>query len=173
MKRKSFKRYFFLLPAVFMMALIFFFSSREAEESTRHSMLIAYYVVDAGDSLGFIDVSSPEERELYASYVDGVVRKSAHMIEFGILSFTVWFGLIFWTDSRKKLYSMTMGICVFYACTDEIHQMFVRGRYGCARDVLVDSAGTAFVLLLIFGIENAVRDSMYMRVSFKDPKGSE
>ena len=145
-----------------MMALIFFFSSREAEESSESSMLIAYYVVDTGDTLGFIDISTPEEREYYAACVEGTIRKAAHMTEFGILSFTVWFGLIFWTDSRKKLYIMTIAICVFYACTDEIHQIFVRGRYASPVDVLIDSVGAVLVLLLIYSIENAVKDSMYM-----------
>ncbi len=152
-----------MIPAVLMMALIFFFSSRESEDSMESSMLIAYYVVDAGNNFGLIDVKTPEEREFLVSIVDGIVRKAAHMTEFGILSFTVWFDLLFWTDSRKKLYLLAVFISLFYAGTDEIHQLFVRGRNGCFADVLVDLSGISIVMLCTFFIESTIQDSLYVQ----------
>ena len=42
-------------------------------------------------------------------------------------------------------------VCVLYAATDEIHQLFVPGRGGQIRDVLIDSigAGTGFIFYFI------------------------
>jgi len=34
-------------------------------------------------------------------------------------------------------------ICVLYAASDEIHQLFIAGRSGEVRDVLIDSAGAS------------------------------
>lgn len=40
---------------------------------------------------------------------------------------------------------------MIYACTDEIHQLFVPGRSGQFRDVMIDSLG-AFIGILILSI---------------------
>jgi VanZ family protein len=39
-----------------------------------------------------------------------------------------------------------------YAATDEIHQLFVPGRYGKFHDVLIDSAGVAVGILICYFI---------------------
>ncbi|MEH6908026.1 VanZ family protein [Neobacillus drentensis] len=46
-----------------------------------------------------------------------------------------------------------IGICLFFAMTDEFHQLFVLGRVAQVKDVLIDSAG-AIVGLVIFRIDN-------------------
>jgi len=40
--------------------------------------------------------------------------------------------------------------CFLYACSDEIHQLFVPGRSGKFTDVLIDSAGALLAVLLCF-----------------------
>ena len=37
---------------------------------------------------------------------------------------------------------VTLAYCVFYAAIDEIHQLFVPGRSGEIKDVLIDSCGS-------------------------------
>ncbi|GKX68088.1 VanZ family protein [Inconstantimicrobium mannanitabidum] len=37
-----------------------------------------------------------------------------------------------------------------YACTDEIHQLFVIGRNGCIRDVFIDTFGGSTYLVLAY-----------------------
>ena len=36
-----------------------------------------------------------------------------------------------------------------YACTDEIHQLFIEGRSGEIRDILVDSTGALIGMVLV------------------------
>lgn len=34
-----------------------------------------------------------------------------------------------------------IGLCILYSCTDEFHQLFINGRSGSFRDVLIDTIG--------------------------------
>ncbi|HIU52150.1 MAG TPA: VanZ family protein [Candidatus Merdicola faecigallinarum] len=49
---------------------------------------------------------------------------------------------------RKITYSFIIG--VIYAITDEIHQLFVPGRSGEIRDVLIDGLGIIVGIILIY-----------------------
>jgi VanZ family protein len=69
---------------------------------------------------------------------DMVLRKLAHMTEYGLL-FVLW---------RRALPGLSpwaaAAIAVGYAITDEYHQTFVSGRHGAPLDVLIDAAGVTF-----------------------------
>ena len=56
---------------------------------------------------------------------DYVLRKLAHMAEYAILALL----LVRATGS----YAWAFALAVAYACTDEVHQLFVRGRHGSSR----------------------------------------
>ncbi len=45
---------------------------------------------------------------------------------------------------------LTLLLCIAYAITDEVHQMFVPDRYADVRDVLSDAAGAGVGLGLIY-----------------------
>ena len=52
-----------------------------------------------------------------------------------------------------------------YACTDEFHQLFIEGRSGRFRDVLIDTAG-GFLCYIIILIKNKrkkknIRDNIW------------
>lgn len=73
--------------------------------------------------------------------MDIVLRKLAHMIEYGLL-FVLW---------RRALPDhppwVAAAVAVAYAVSDEIHQSFVDGRHGTPVDVLIDAAGVAVAWL--------------------------
>lgn len=148
-KRNSKVKFLAALPAVIIMLLIFIFSSREAEESTAQSMRISYYLAEARGFFMGIDLTE-EEKLALASAIEGPVRKTAHMTEYGILAAAVWFALCFWTNNKSVLYFSTVVFCVFYAATDEIHQLFVKGRSGQFEDVLIDAVGVVIATGLIY-----------------------
>jgi len=152
LKKRSFRSYLALLPAVLIMGLIFQMSANEAEESTEQSMWVSYCLVDAGSFL-FGQELDPGEREVKALGMEEVVRKCAHMTEYAILTLSVWFAMVFWTNSKKMLYFSTVLFCVFYASTDEYHQTFVRGRSGKIQDVFVDSVGILLMTALLYFID--------------------
>ena len=80
--------------------------------------------------------------------LDTVLRKLAHMAEYGLLVF------LWWRALRRPLaghaaVALAVAISLVYAGTDEFHQSFVEGRHGTPVDVLIDSVGMAAVALLL------------------------
>lgn len=82
---------------------------------------------------------------------DLILKKTAHMLEYGVLAFLLWRALSRGrgTFSRSALFAAFV-ISVFYAVSDEYHQTFVPGRKGKLMDVGFDTAG-ALVALLVVG----------------------
>jgi VanZ family protein len=64
---------------------------------------------------------------------DTVLRKGAHMTEYAILAVL----LVRATGS----YAWAFALAVAYAASDEVHQLFVRGRHGSPVDVAIDAVG--------------------------------
>ena len=75
-----------------------------------------------------------------------VIRKLGHITGYALLTAAWWWALGGVVD-RPLLWAV--GISLGYACTDEFHQTFVRGREGTPRDVGIDSIGMAIAALLI------------------------
>ena len=71
-----------------------------------------------------------------------------HFIEFAILGSLLFIGF---RSIKIYKYALLFAILVgiFYAITDEIHQFFVPGRYASIFDVIVDSLGIIFAVILM------------------------
>lgn len=108
----------------------------------------------------------PNMPEDQASVIIFCVRKCAHAVEFGILALLFWRALVKpsknykptwrWADARLALVFTAL-----YAVFDEFRQSFVPSRQGAVRDVLIDIAGAAialFLLWLFWGRRCSVRD---------------
>jgi VanZ family protein len=72
---------------------------------------------------------------------DYVLRKLAHMTEYAILAVL----LVRATGS----YAWALGLTVAYAASDEVHQLFVRGRHGSPLDVAIDAVGAVIGLAVV------------------------
>jgi VanZ family protein len=97
----------------------------------------------------------PNASEHTVNLVVLLVRKCAHLTEYGILAVLVWRARRkpFRGDRRPWRWSEAaegLWVNVFYATTDEFHQTFIPSREGCIRDVLIDSTGAVFGLLLLW-----------------------
>jgi VanZ family protein len=73
---------------------------------------------------------------------DTILRKLAHMAEFGLLWFLWWRALGYGNRLPPA------AIAVAYAITDELHQTAVEGRVGSPVDVLIDTAGVVLAMLV-------------------------
>ena len=82
------------------------------------------------------------------------------MLEFAALDLSILFALFFWDMRGKKLLLTALGMTVLYACSDELHQLFVPGRAGMIRDVLIDSVGPVVITGGI-GLSGKCRISRY------------
>lgn len=87
---------------------------------------------------------------------DFILRKAAHVAEYFILTFLLYraFKRSF-RISGVRLFTFPGGIAFLYTLTDEFHQLFVAGRVGCLKDIVIDCAGiAAFVTLAIVLFKN-------------------
>jgi VanZ family protein len=64
---------------------------------------------------------------------DTILRKCAHMAEYAVLAVLILRA----TGSQTWAFALA----VAYAASDEVHQIFVRGRHGSPVDVAIDAAG--------------------------------
>lgn len=73
---------------------------------------------------------------------DFILRKAAHMVEFGILTVLVLrLGLRGQPKNKKFIYLVALVFSLLYALTDEYHQSYIIGRTMTLRDVLIDGLG--------------------------------
>jgi acetobutylicum phosphotransbutyrylase BH3707 len=82
---------------------------------------------------------------------DQKIRKIAHVTEFAILNI-FFINLIYQLKEKFKLKYLIISIILtfIYACTDEIHQIFVQGRTSSFIDVLIDTTGAITTSLIIY-----------------------
>src|SRR3954470_10966911 len=66
---------------------------------------------------------------------DTILRKAAHMTEYGLLWF-LWYRAL-----GYRHMGVAVAITIAYAATDEFHQHFVQGRHGTPVDVAIDAVG--------------------------------
>lgn len=72
------------------------------------------------------------------------MKKTAHFVEYAILSFLVYRALVQSGARSKEAAIISIIFSILYAISDEWHQSFVPGREPSARDVAIDSAGVFF-----------------------------
>jgi VanZ family protein len=75
-----------------------------------------------------------------------VFRKLGHITGYALLT-ALWAWALRDVVRRHVLWAVLISLA--YACSDEFHQTFVRGREGTPRDVLIDAVGMAIAALLI------------------------
>lgn len=76
-----------------------------------------------------------------------VERKGAHILEFFVLAYLFWKVLNYSViDFKRKLY-LAFFFSLFYAISDEFHQLFVFGREGKLSDVGIDCVGIFMFLI--------------------------
>lgn len=127
--------YWFLL--IIWMAGIFVMSNQPANISDSQSEGIIKVLASIG-----INVNS-----IFGQLANFAVRKCAHFLEYMVLALLAFnvFNLYF---NVRKVVVITIIFVFLYACSDEIHQLFVLGREGAIRDVIIDTFG-GIVLILI------------------------
>lgn len=111
------------------MVFIFAFSNESGVESTKRSDGV----------ITFIFKKNNKTNRLIT-----FVRKSAHFIIYFLLGLCI---INFFSEFRlssNKLFVFSILFCFLYACSDEIHQLFIVGRSGNVYDVLIDTIGSFF-----------------------------
>ena len=128
------------LLLIFQMIFIFAMSSFGSDSSNAQSSQIIQVLHQVFPSL------SSHTSGLDASALAFIVRKTAHFTEYAILGILFYFFYRQTLPQKNGLQLFVLAILssFLYACTDEIHQLFVPGRSGQFTDVLVDTLGASF-----------------------------
>lgn len=100
-------------------------------------------------SVIFYFSSIPGLQSGFFSAIDLILRKSAHITEYAILTF-LWFRvLINFSYNKKKAIASAFIFAFLYSISDEIHQIFVSNREGKAIDVIIDSIGIVTMAVIL------------------------
>ncbi len=134
-----------IILVILWMSLIFSFSSADGITSSSMSNRLIIRITEKIKHKKLTE----EEKEYILERFDPFVRKTAHFIEYFILSILVFITLLDFNLSNKRLLIYTMLICILYATSDEIRQLFVSERAGRILDVLLDSIGS-FIAVNIY-----------------------
>ena len=126
---------------VIWLIFIFYMSAQPADISNSQSgfvikLLQSIGIDSSGNNIGLLTT---------------IVRKGAHFSEYailGLLSYNVMKN--YFTKKRARIVAVL--IVFFYACSDEFHQLFVSGRAGKITDVIIDTSGGIFSVLVIWMI---------------------
>ena len=126
------------------MAVIIGFSNQQASDSNALSSGLSDAIATT------IRVMLPG-LELDAGELNHVVRKLAHGLIYLVLGMLVLGTLTKLGVRGGRGVAITLLVCVLFAVSDELHQLFVSGRSGQASDVIIDSIGASIGILLYKG----------------------
>ena len=129
------------------MIIIFLLSNQKAQDSKQLSnsfitkTIINIYEMKHGK------ITEEKKIEIKENY-SFIVRKAAHFTIYLVLGLLVSLVLIGKNLNIKQIIIYGVLICMAYSITDEIHQIFVSGRSGEIRDIIVDTCGSTVGILL-------------------------
>ncbi len=142
-----FRRMCLFIMVIAWMGLIFSLSSQNAKES---SQLSGGMIIKVLNSVPVLRELPYEQKEEIRNMIHFVVRKTAHFTLYMVLGILVY---LLCDDFRfRHSFITAVLICLIYAVSDEIHQLFSAGRSAEVRDVIIDtfgaSVGGTLVILL-------------------------
>lgn len=144
MKKKVIKG----LIVVLCMLSIFLFSTDNSRESTSKSNRVILGITN----LFHKDLSNKEKEKIIDMFFVPI-RKMAHFGIYLVLGISLISFLREFSIPIFKLLLLSIFLAFLYACSDEIHQLFVPGRSGQFSDVLLDTLGASvgiFIYYLLF-----------------------
>lgn len=135
------KNLFFLFLILLWMGVIYILSDMTSIDSNKKSKEIVNQIVDiqevANESVNISNNNIEKEN------INKVFRKCAHAFVYLVLCILILIFIFSLNINYKNIYYYVAILCCFiYACTDEVHQLFVDGRTGQFIDVLIDMLGS-------------------------------
>lgn len=133
------------------MLIIFSFSAENSNDSDKTSgsfiKLIAEFF-----HFNFDEIIETDKENTISS-IQHIIRKLAHFFIFAVLGALAFLSVISYTDYKiiSRLATSAL-ICLIYAISDEVHQLFVPGRSSEIRDVFIDFSGSllAITVMMLF-----------------------
>ena len=153
-KRIAVRRLLFAAVLALMMN-IFILSSQDADLSTKTSgsFIEKIAVVFVAD---FNEMTALQQGQIVAS-MQTFVRKAAHFGVYGLLGCLLAGATLTYKKMKFLKRLLAAGtVCILYAVSDEIHQLFVPGRSCQFKDMMIDSLGALLGILAVLITDAAV-----------------
>ncbi|MEW9053834.1 MAG: VanZ family protein [Neobacillus sp.] len=142
------KRKWWILAAIAWMASIFMATQLPYFTGQNTAKVIEKAVVKER-----VAVENPGATSKEVNKLNLLVRKSTHVIVFGILALLLYKSM----EPLRFSYLLAWFTTTLYAITDEWHQSFVPGRSAAFQDVILDSMGALVALYILFFINTYVK----------------
>lgn len=142
--------------AILLVSWMVFIFSMSAQDSNKSSNTSGGTVRLVLSIVPQFNEKSEEYRDEIVESLQHITRKSAHFLIYmilGILTILLFLGF----EQLQYKPQWAFLICVLYAASDEIHQLFVPGRACQIKDVFIDSCGSflgIFMIMIFIRIKN-------------------
>ncbi len=140
------------------MAIIFNFSNDNGTESTKKSDLVITKIYQV------ITNAEPSKKQL-KNIIDKYVypiRKLAHFTEYAVLGILLVNFINEFKILSIKVIIISVILCMLYAISDEIHQLFSAGRSARILDVFIDTLGSSTGIIIYKLLNNkSMRSKKY------------
>lgn len=144
-------RKFHLILPLLWMALIFMLSQQPAS-------------ISSGQSGVFVEQLRHITPSVDQQLLTFLVRKGAHIFAYFVLGILT-FNALWRVDLSKFKFNspaiLSIIVCALYAASDEFHQLFIIGRSGELRDIMIDSCAAMIGVFII---------SIFVRILQKSKK---
>lgn len=141
------------------MIIIYYFSAMPSETSNENSKKVIKSVVEK--TKGSVKVNTDiennnskiaqikSETNKIVDKLNKPLRKCMHASVYFILAILIFNLFRIYNLKNYKNALLTIIISFLYACTDEYHQTFIKGRTGQFADTLIDTFGAIFGVICI------------------------
>ena len=144
------KKIFKYILLVLWMSLIFWFSNQSGADSSETSGSIVMMIIS------FLEkISGLTFNDSVISIMCFMIRKLAHFTLYFVLGLLFILVLNEYNLSIKYKVIYTIIFCLIYACSDEIHQLFVPNREGKLLDIGIDMLGSFLSIFMIYNSKKA------------------
>ena len=98
----------------------------------------------------FLLSSRPTNPVSQIYWKDFIVKKSAHLLEYGLLTILLYRALKKGGVEKQEAGVYSIILSVLYGVSDEFHQSFTPGRDPTVRDVLFDTIGSVLAVYVLW-----------------------
>lgn len=145
----------FCLLTLLWMTVIFMFSAKNADDSTEQSSFVTNILMNIFSNV-YRNSDLSDKMQIIES-MSFAIRKAAHFSIYSVLGLLSFLSVYYLTKFSNKTPFISLLICFIYACSDEMHQLFVPGRSGQLRDVFIDFSGALLITLIILAVRKIYR----------------
>lgn len=131
--------------------IIFGFSSQDGEKSGSISKKITETIIS---KIPQIQEKEEDEKQIILIRAEKIIRKLAHFSIYTVVGMLLMGILETYNlkNTKKIIFSLIIGI--IYAASDEFHQSFIPERTPKITDVMIDTMGVMFgILIILTGIQ--------------------